>query len=258
MPGPRRAEPSPWGPARGARNNGATGRRRPKAAPNRHSLLPAQGLEAERPAGAAVPCSSRRFVRSAQGEVARPPSEQEDRADAGILAVREGPEHDTSAAVEFREGRRCRREGATVPAGVGNQKDQVVDAPVALLQAEASLERLDVVQNRLGLDGNAPPLRRDDGIPGSEISVHLNRHLGPPGQPRVQAQPKALKETLLARVSNWVAVWIGTEPELHPNGREHRGEQPEVRIPDATTLRPAGRRPGNPARGSDLVEAETG
>ena len=67
-------------------------------------------------------------------------------------------------------------------------------AAVAPLQGEPPLERLEVVEHRLRLDGEAPAVAPDHGVPGAEVAVDRQRHLGRQRRLGWSRAPKALEE----------------------------------------------------------------
>ena len=108
-------------------------------------------------------------------------------------------------------------EGPPVPAGVGDEQDHVIGAAVPALPLESSLEGLKVVEHGLRLDVAAPAAPGDQRIPGAQVALDRDRHLGSPSQARVKTGAEPREQTLLPGVAHRVAGGVRPESHVEPD-----------------------------------------
>ena len=94
----------------------------------------------------------------------------------------------------------------------------MTDTSIALLQRQAPLECLDVIEDGLGLDGSSPPVTPDDGVPGTKVTGDREPDLGSPRQVRMDVRSEALQQAKLAGVTDRVAARKGTKREVEADG----------------------------------------
>lgn len=129
------------------------------------------------------------------------------------------------------------RRGPTGCVGYRDDEDHAIHTAVADLQREPTLERLDVVEDGLGLGRAAPIFTPDDGVPGPEIGPDRQRDLGSHHQAGVKSSPKAIQHSLLPGVADRVASWVGVQADVASDGRpdrsklEDRGPSPAIQDP---------------------------
>ncbi len=97
----------------------------------------------------------------------------------------------------------------------------MIGSTVALLQAEPPLERLNILDHGLGLDGKLPSGPRDQGVP---IPLDWQGHFGSPSQRRVDHSPQPFQQSRLTGIPDRIADRVGTEPDLAPDRRTQAGE----------------------------------
>jgi hypothetical protein len=95
----------------------------------------------------------------------------------------------------------------------------VIDLAVSSLQGETPLASLDVVENGLGFDSDAPSSPADDRIPRSEVTRDPEGHLGSPTQTRVQSPSQSFQKRELGSVADGIACWICSEREVESDDR---------------------------------------
>jgi hypothetical protein len=82
-----------------------------------------------------------------------------------------------------------------------------------------TLECLEIVENRLCLDGDPPPSTHDELVPRSQITVVRQRDLRPARETGMDIRPKAIEQSLLAGVADRIACRIGSQDEIQPDCR---------------------------------------
>jgi hypothetical protein len=159
---------------------------------------------------------------------------------------------------ELGEGTGCGRERATIAACVGDEEDRVIGPAVATLQRKPALRRLQIVKDGFRLDRKAPTRSPDHGVPGAQVALDRERHLGRPVQARMEARPKSLEEPNLAGVPDRVAGRVGAQSDVQPDGCRHGRKCPHIDCPGDARLDAPCRRAGDAARGTDVVLAQPG
>jgi hypothetical protein len=125
-----------------------------------------------------------------------------------------------------------------VPTGIGHQQDDLVHSAVPLLPVQSPFQGLEVVENGLGLDGNPPAAALDQQVPRSEVAPDRQRNLGPALETCMQVRDQAIHESLLARVTDGIAGWIGAEDEIKPDRSTPGANVLERHVVDGASLEP--------------------
>jgi hypothetical protein len=141
-------------------------------------------------------------------------SEDHDGAAARIRAASKGSEGLALTEPQVVEGALGGRQRASISLGVRHQEDHVILAAVALLERDAPLERLEIIEHRLRLDRDPPAPPADERVPRAEVALDRKRYLGRPTEARMEAHPKPLEEADLPRVANGITGRVGPEPHI--------------------------------------------
>jgi hypothetical protein len=95
----------------------------------------------------------------------------------------------------------------------------MIGSAVALLQADPTLDRLQIDENRLGLDWQRPGTPRDDGIPGSQVAFDWQGHLRPPAKVRGEVTSESFEQANLPGIPDWIAGRVGADPDVESDDR---------------------------------------
>ena len=109
----------------------------------------------------------------------------------------------------------------------------MIDAAVALLQRDPTLDSLEVVEHGLGLDRHDPADASDERVPSSPITLDRKRHFGPPDQSPMKPRPKPFEKPLLAGVPDRIAGRVCPEPDVKPDDGSVRSELADRRAAGA-------------------------
>ena len=152
---------------------------------------------------------------------------------------------------------RCER--LSVGARVRHKDNEVAMRIVALLEGEASLERLAIADVRLGLDPAAPSRRLPSGdlrVPGPQVTRDGQSHLGSPPERRMESRPELLQKSQLRPIPNRIPGRIGPNGEVETDDRAIRSNEFQRRIPDPRSLESAHFHVRNTDRLGDFALAE--
>jgi hypothetical protein len=164
--------------------------------------------------------------------------EKQDRVSGRIKAGGERCQHSAGVAAETRECRGRGGDRASVAAGIGDEQDHVDASAVALLSAESSLERLEVIENRLGLDRQEPGGAADHEVPRAQVAICGERDLRPTHEAGMEPNSQTLEEALLPGVPNRVSRRIAAKDEVEPDRSAPRTEVAERDVIDQPLLEP--------------------
>jgi len=128
---------------------------------------------------------------------------------------------------EIRERSRGAGQRPPVPDRIGDEENHVIDLAVAPLQRQPTLQRLDVIEHRFRFDGQVPIGPADHRIPGAEVALDRQWHLGGPSQARMEPRPQSPEEPRLAGVPDRVPGRVGSEADLQAN---HGAEGSDVLV----------------------------
>lgn len=132
----------------------------------------------------------------------------------------------------------------------------MIHAAVPQLPGQPPLERLDVGDDRLGFDHEPPIRTADPGIPGTQVPLDRQWHLGPPPQSRTQVAPQPLEQPRLSGVPNWVPGWESVQAQVEPDRRRDACLELEVSDPSVGVEDPPDRRGIDAAGTADIPIAQ--
>lgn len=98
---------------------------------------------------------------------------------------------------------------------------------VAEFEGELALECLAVGDARLRLDAGAPRSRvatADLSVPGAQVAVDGEWHLGPPAERRVEPRSQSFQERELSSVPKGIASWVGSHGQIEPDDSAPRSK----------------------------------
>ncbi|HET9436132.1 MAG TPA: hypothetical protein VFO50_04685 [Candidatus Limnocylindrales bacterium] len=113
-----------------------------------------------------------------------------------------------------------RPDRGAVRARVGQEEDQVTVWVIAVLQGQATFERLAVADVCFRLDPSAPGLRpapADLGIPRAEIAVRGERNLRAPAQVRMDAGPEPVEQRQLRPIPDRIPGRVRPQRAIQPD-----------------------------------------
>jgi hypothetical protein len=174
------------------------------------------------------------------------------------------PTHDLTRVgrKRARQGQAVLAQDAAVVGGVSYEKHDPIDPTVSPFGLTTSLHRLDVAQARLCIDADA--CRRadgaghvDDGIPGAQVALPADQHLGPPAQAHGQPHAQPRQQAKLRRVADGPTLWIGPGAETEAKDSSVPARLIEAQARPAGALDLAYLRLAQPGRSRDgfLTEA---
>jgi hypothetical protein len=146
-------------------------------------------------------------------------SEDRDGVAARVDAASEGTEGVPLRERQVVERAVGGRQRASIASRVRDEEDHAVLVTVTLLERQTPLERLQIVEHRLGLDRDPPAEPADQGVARSEIALDRERDLRRPAEARMEANPKPLEKPDLSGVAHRVAGRVGPEPNVHADNR---------------------------------------
>jgi len=145
-----------------------------------------------------------------------------------------------------------------VVAGIGHHENHIADASIATRQPGAPLNRLNVADPRLGVNGTPPSHPVDDAVPRAEVARDAERDLEPQPEARRQDGSQPLEERELRRLADWLAV--PERPERHVQS-ERGADEGEGLVGDVrrqTALDPTQLGNRQPDRRAHLAEGHPG
>jgi hypothetical protein len=133
----------------------------------------------------------------------------------------------------------------------------VIGTGVALLAGEAPLERLNVIDHRLGLDGQIPVRRADHRVPRAQVPLDGQRHLGAPSKAGVDSKPKPRDQALLPDIPDRIAGRIRAQTDVESYRSADGRVLPELRWTSAADG-PRDGRSGQAASSTHVRNAQAG
>ena len=143
----------------------------------------------------------------------------------------------------------------------------MIYAAIASLQGKAPLQGLDVVDHRFGIERELPSLAADYRVPGPEVPLDRQRHLGPPSQARMESGPESFEQPDLPGVADCIAGRVGAKSDLQTHDgakgsdilRREVAEHAPFEAPDSRVVDPRGcsdrakAQPGPNSRSSEIA-----
>ena len=141
-------------------------------------------------------------------------SQHDDPAGPRVSAGGEVPQDLAGPKWEAGECRWCGREGAAIPARVGDEQDQVMDPTIPNFESELPFESLGVIDHGLRFDGQSPVVATDHRVPRSKVARTGDGNFGRPAEGRIQSLPQSLEKAGVRDIAEWVPAWVGAEGEV--------------------------------------------
>ena len=151
-------------------------------------------------------------------------SQQDDRRATGVSSIAKRAEHTERVSIEARERGGSGAQGASVPAGIGDEQDHAVLTAITQLQPKPSLDRLDVVDDRFRLGRPPPRLSSEHRIPRPEVAGDRKRHFVGDRDGSVEPNAKSMEKPLLTGVPDRVARKMCLQANIEADRRADRGE----------------------------------
>ena len=111
-----------------------------------------------------------------------------------------------------------------VVARIGDEKNHATDTEVTLLDAHAPLERLKIVESRLGLDDRVHQWAIDDDVGASKVAGQRDGDLGAPPKSPGDSLSQPFDEREMGRVTDWRSRRKEAHPQVEPKGDCHDGD----------------------------------
>jgi hypothetical protein len=133
----------------------------------------------------------------------------------------------------------------------------VIDAAIALLQAQFPLERLHVHDHGLRFDREPPIRPPDDRVPRPKIALDRQGNLRAPAEARVYLRPQPREKSGLVRIPNRIASRVGPQPDVDADRSAETGKL-LVRRTSTTTFGALNCGSRHPAGPTDVGAAQSG
>jgi hypothetical protein len=145
--------------------------------------------------------------------------------------------------------------------GVREQQDHRADSPIALLEADPTLEGLNVADMRLGLDPGGPAQPVDGGVPRSQVDRPRcrqldHRHFCAPSQSGANLSSEAPEHGDLGSIADGRANWKTASRELEADDGIELGQALNRHFRRLATADPGDLTLGHQERSADVGIAQ--
>jgi hypothetical protein len=125
---------------------------------------------------------------------------------------------------------------------VGQKQDHPVQAQIALLGSDLTLERLNVVEARLGFDEDPEGRSRYDDVRAAQVTRDRDRDLSAPAKPGRHSDMQPLDQSEMGSIADRRTSWVKTDRDFEAEDRGDLGHKLDRERPGLAALDPADHR----------------